>query len=91
MEKLLIQKKVQKLADGWGNHTDQQRWAALIAIGKDLPGTVMLDNDDTYLVLETMKDKDGDYDPIFQFRDYIGWADGVLHLLKAAGIPAECV
>lgn len=63
---------------------DVEKWKWLIE-NKNVEYTVMLDNDDTFVVF-------GDDDEMIgQFSDYIGWSDGVCYLLEALGINHECV
>jgi len=50
---------------------------------------IYLDNDDTCGMLPDPDDEDDVL--TFQFEDCIGWDEGVLNLLKAYGIKAECV
>ena len=66
--------------------TDEERWKFII--NNQFKGIkINLDNDDTFGSFEW--DDDGDY--IFQFDDYIGWADGIMTLLDVIGIDAEYV
>ena len=47
---------------------------------------INLDNDDTF---GTFEDDENSF--IFQFDNYVGWSDGVMELLLAMGIEADCV
>lgn len=66
--------------------SDVERWIFI----KENPDlfTVFLDNDDTYA--QCVGD-DRDEPAMIQFTWYVGWADGVQHLMEAIGINAECV
>ncbi len=46
----------------------------------------MLDNDYTFII-----NNNDVYMDVLEFDSYIGWSDGVVSLLEAMGIEAECV
>jgi hypothetical protein len=60
---------------------DDARWHWLVE-HRHVPFTVYCDNDSTSVQF-------GDQD--VEFDHYIGWSDGVMILLNAVGIHAECV
>ena len=64
--------------------TDEQKWKWVLA-NQDKNITIYCDNDDTYGQIDDYPDE------ILQFNWYIGWSDGIFHLLKAVGIKAESV
>jgi hypothetical protein len=66
---------------------DSEKWEWVIR-NQQTGITIMLDNDDTFGVIEN---KNGEDDYIFQFDEYIGWSDGIFELLTAFGIKHESV
>jgi hypothetical protein len=64
---------------------DAEKWRWIID-NQNKGIIIMLDNDDTYGVIEYMEDS-----PIFQFDNYIGWPDGIFDLLSAIGIKSDYV
>ena len=67
---------------------DIERWK-WVKEHQDTGIIVYLDNDDTHGILPDPND-DNDV-VIFQFDEYVGWADGIESLLASMGIKAECV
>ena len=66
---------------------DKARWDWLIA-NKDKSLRLVLDNDDTMIVDNSAHEDDENNTA--SFDSYIGWSEGVLNLLHAIGIDAEC-
>lgn len=66
--------------------SDKQRWEWLI-IHKDQGLRLELDNDDTILIDIEYTGEDACY---ASFESYIGCSEGVLNLLHAIGIDADC-
>lgn len=66
--------------------SDVDRWIFI----KENPDlfTVHLDNDDTHV---TCVGDDRDEPAVIDIMWYIGWSDGIQHLMEAIGINAECV
>ena len=64
---------------------DVDRWKLVIAQGEDSGVMVMLDNDDTYVVVIDDEDWSGN------FSGYIGWNEGAVALLEAIGVQSEPV
>jgi len=68
------------------NDVDRWKWVKENQGEENLP-PVSLDNDDTCICINPESDN-----PAFlQFDHYIGWDEGVEHLLEAMGIKAESV
>ena len=67
------------------NDVEKWKW---IKANQNLGITVFCDNDDTFAQFD---DDDSDDPKTLDFRDYIGWSDGIFHLLEAVGIKAESV
>ncbi len=69
-----------------GMESDIERWGFI----KENPDmfVIKLDNDDTVALCVG---DDRDEPAAIQFDWYIGWADGVHHLMEAFGINAESV
>lgn len=65
--------------------TDGERWTFLMA-NKDSCLTVMLDNDDTFIVDENDEDAE-----CVTFDGYIGNAPGITDLLMVIGVSCEDV
>ena len=86
-----INAKLKILKMKWDELNDEQRWKALAEKNSAFKSfKVMLDNDDTFLVLK--KPREGFEEEFYLgFDEYIGWSNGIQTLLKAINIKAECV
>jgi len=67
---------------------DKERWEWVLA-NKDTGISVVLDNDDTYVI--SPEDDDGDRVILFRFNNYIGNSSGVGVFLETLNIPCEPV
>lgn len=76
-------KELKKEFDSLKDELSRWKW---IQSHQDTGITIMLDNDDTYGVLE-----DGDETLVFQLHEYIGSADGLLNLFAVIDINATFV
>jgi hypothetical protein len=69
----------------WDLMDDENRWR-WVKENQDEDFTLMLDNDDTFIVFGDPEDPES-----LDFDDYIGWSDGVVQLLNSVGIESQCV
>ena len=74
--------------DALPNDVEKWRW---IIKNHSKGIVIMLDNDDTYGIIENIDDDDEDASLRFQFDDFVGDDGGIFKLFRALGIRCEGV
>lgn len=74
------------------NLTTEKQWEFVLGLEDKSKIEVYLDNDSTEITFGDEFENGDEDDPVlYFFQDFIGDAEGVLHLLKALGISANRV
>ena len=80
----MTKERFDRIKNVWNQMEDLQRWQFL-QNNQQLGFVVQLDNDGTFVSHPDLEDD------LLDFDEFIGWADGIMPLLKALGVQGEPV